>query len=204
MSDLISASRNLAIELHEGQFRGNEPYVTHPGRVAGYLASLNCDDVTVSAAWLHDAVEDCGVTVETLNRRILAYFGSTSYQKFLINCVCYVVNELTNPSKQFPNLSRSKRKAMDREHIRKGSLTAKIIKLVDRMDNLREFIYKPDTKPKEFLAMYAEESRLLFEAIKASFPPAISNSDRIIVDSFKETLDRATEVGFARKLAVAP
>jgi hypothetical protein len=60
---------NAAIELHEGQTRTNGPYIDHPMRVADYCMSLGVNDSdTVSAALLHDTVED-------QSRRIIERYG---------------------------------------------------------------------------------------------------------------------------------
>ncbi len=48
-----------ATQYHEGQFRGTgQPYITHPLAVADYLTRLEADVPTLSAALLHDVVED--------------------------------------------------------------------------------------------------------------------------------------------------
>ena len=56
-----------ARDAHDGQTRkSGEPYITHPMSVATIVAELGLDDVTISAALLHDAVEDTGVTLADL------------------------------------------------------------------------------------------------------------------------------------------
>src|ERR1700678_3209631 len=64
---LIRRAAEAAIAAHEGQFRrSGEPYITHPIAVATIVAELGLDEQTVAAALLHDAVEDTGLTLETI------------------------------------------------------------------------------------------------------------------------------------------
>jgi (p)ppGpp synthase/HD superfamily hydrolase len=101
----------------------------------------------VAAAFLHDVVED---TPHTLGE-VAAEFGPE---------VARLVEELTNPSKG-SKASRSERKQQDREHLAEVSVEAKIIKLLDRIDNLHEMTEAPSG----FRKKYCEESRLLVEVI---------------------------------------
>src|SRR2546423_3853498 len=71
-TSLIVRAYQLAEAAHEGQLRkSGEPYITHPLAVAGILAGLGLDDLTIAAALLHDAVEDTGVTIDD----VTALFG---------------------------------------------------------------------------------------------------------------------------------
>lgn len=60
---------NLAEKLHNGQMRkdGN-PYISHPVAVAKILAELDFDSDMISAALLHDVVEDCNYTIEQIKQ----------------------------------------------------------------------------------------------------------------------------------------
>ncbi len=153
----------FAVQKHNGVMRKyykDRPYIMHPIRVAEqvrlrYGNGLTpehrriCDD-SVCAAFLHDVVEDCGVTVN----EIKVLFGQY---------VATLVWELTNPSKG-SKLPRAERKKMDREHIAKISSTAKFINLVDRIDNMSEIENADD----DFKFMYAEESLKLLEVLRGT------------------------------------
>lgn len=84
LSDLISKLRYLspqeiaeirqaceyAAKAHEGQTRKTgHSYITHPLAVAGILAELEADHETIMAGTLHDVIEDCNVSKETLETR---------------------------------------------------------------------------------------------------------------------------------------
>lgn len=150
MNLIIQAAR-FAEEAHRGQERkySGRPYITHPCRVAGRVAiHPECGEAEVAAAFLHDVAEDCGVKIRDL------------HQNFGLD-VALLVEQLTNPSKQFPGWSRPEKKAIDRKHAATISREAKIIKMIDRIDNLRETL-----KGTDFASMYAMESLLLWEVLK--------------------------------------
>ena len=66
-TDLISKAYNFAKDLHKDQLRKDgTPYISHPVEVAITLANLGFDENVVSAALLHDVVEDCDCTLETI------------------------------------------------------------------------------------------------------------------------------------------
>ena len=58
-----------AVDSHSGQFRkSGEPYIVHPIQVAGILAKLKLDAVTVACGFLHDVVEDTDASLDDLER----------------------------------------------------------------------------------------------------------------------------------------
>ena len=58
-----------AVDCHSGQFRkSGEPYIVHPIQVAGILAKLKLDSVTVACGFLHDVVEDTDASLDDLER----------------------------------------------------------------------------------------------------------------------------------------
>lgn len=150
--NLIIAAAQFADAAHKGQKRKYTelPYIEHPGRVAARITRFpDATEEWIGAAWCHDVVEDCNVSLDDMRR----VFG----HGYMVTLVEY----LTNPSKNYPNLSRADRKKMDREHLARASFGAQCIKLADRTDNLREMTGA--TIP--FKRLYCEESRLLVEAI---------------------------------------
>ena len=60
--DMITKAFNFARKKHEGQMRNSgEKYFSHPVAVALILNEMKADFETISAALLHDVMEDCGV-----------------------------------------------------------------------------------------------------------------------------------------------
>lgn len=69
--DMIAKAAALAAAAHSGQTdKAGADYIEHPARVAGYVRSLfpAAPAEAVAVAWLHDVVEDTGVSLEDLTR----------------------------------------------------------------------------------------------------------------------------------------
>lgn len=150
-NDLILRAAAFAAEAHKNQKRKYAPipYIVHPARVAAAVSKYQLATYgMVAAAWLHDVVEDCGVSLATLDHD----FGPV---------VAKLVEELTNVSKKIqPPLRRAERMRLDRERIKGISLEAKIIKLADRTDNLMDLATVPNEM--EYKGLYVQESLNLY------------------------------------------
>ncbi|MFC1857867.1 RelA/SpoT family protein [Thermodesulfobacteriota bacterium] len=136
-------------KVHDGQVRLNgEPYLSHPLEVAGILADMNLDVVSISAGLLHDVVEDTHATAEDIE----ALFGAA---------VAHIVAGVTKLSKLDFHSARERQA----ESIRKMLLAMAddirviLIKLADRLHNMRTLQYhKADKRKKiaqETLDIYA-------------------------------------------------
>ena len=65
--DIIERSYIYSARVHHGQLRlSGEPYLSHPLEVAGILADLKLDVVSVAAGLLHDVIEDTHATPEEI------------------------------------------------------------------------------------------------------------------------------------------
>jgi (p)ppGpp synthase/HD superfamily hydrolase len=148
--NLIMAAAELARSAHEGQTRkyNGTPYVRHPARVAARTALFpGATEEMVAAAFLHDVIEDTSVRPGEI-------------AKATNQTVAEMVVWMTNPSKG-SSLSRAERKTMDREHLAKAPREVKIIKMLDRIDNLSEM----DGAQGSFVALYVSESLLLADVV---------------------------------------
>lgn len=156
--DIVSKARQFAIEKHKGQKRkwdyAKDDYVEHPIRVAQRAAKLGLSTVSIVAAFLHDVVEDCGVTIHELS----AEFGAE---------VAVAVYQLTSATKRMDKekrekLSRAERKKIDHDYIRGIDDELKVVKALDRLDNLREM----GGAPSGFRDVYRWESVKLAFALQ--------------------------------------
>jgi (p)ppGpp synthase/HD superfamily hydrolase len=169
---LIPKAAQFAAQCHKNQCRkyNGAPYITHPIRVAGRTATHElATDELVAAAFLHDVVEDCNISLG----QIALMFGEK---------VASYVCELTNIPKEFrPDANRAERKRQDRERISTISREAKVVKLIDRIDNLREI------DPNEgFAQKYADESMLLVEVLEDADPVLATELKRVCMAIYLE------------------
>jgi (p)ppGpp synthase/HD superfamily hydrolase len=121
----ISRALDLASSAHQGQTRDDgTPYVLHPIRVAISLTEELglIDDGLICAALLHDAVED---NADIGLQRIEADFGSR---------VRMVVEELTKPVAT----TRADVNAVYFARLRTAAEESKLVKLMDKLDNVRD------------------------------------------------------------------
>ena len=147
MSMLDHNAMVFAMNAHNGQFRKytGEPYIVHCAGVVELVRKCVHTPEMVAAAWLHDTVEDCGVTLATIEEK----FGAK---------VAALVEQLTDVSKPSDG-NRAVRKAIDRAHTAKATWKAKTIKLADLIDNSRSIIERDP----EFAKVYLAEKRLLLD-----------------------------------------
>jgi GTP pyrophosphokinase len=67
--DIVERAYIYSARVHEGQVRlSGEPYLSHPLEVAGILADMKLDPVSVVAALLHDVIEDTHATPEDIRK----------------------------------------------------------------------------------------------------------------------------------------
>lgn len=85
---MIDEAREFATKAHEGQVRKgtHRPYIVHPIEVAEIVSGISKDKEVISAAFLHDTIEDCkGVTKELLanrfSKRVADLVGQESEDK---------------------------------------------------------------------------------------------------------------------------
>lgn len=152
MIDILQVSL-FAIRVHRQDRRkySGVPYYHHLARVAAAVTDVtNGKPEMVAAAWLHDTVEDHPDVVSDI--LISSLWGEA---------VCELVIGLSNRSKlAMPGASRAERKKYDCERLRGQTREVKIIKLCDRLDNIRDVDV---AKAGDFAAMYAEETENLLE-----------------------------------------
>ena len=132
----VRRAYKYADEAHLGQMRNNgEPYITHPIAVAAQCADWKLDAQALSAALLHDAMEDCGITKVDLIER----FGIQ-------------VAELVDGLTKLDKLEFNTREENQAESFRKMLLAMArdvrviLVKLADRSHNMRTMGDMPRTK----------------------------------------------------------
>ncbi len=153
--EIIKKAYNFASKFHEGQIRkSGEPYIIHPLSVTEILVDLGLDEITLTAALLHDIVEDTDVTLG----EIKGIFGEE------VACLVDGVTKLS----RIEYVSKEERQV---ENYRKmflamaNDIRVVIIKLADRLHNMRTLKYQSFWKQretaKETLEIYAPLARRL-------------------------------------------
>lgn len=137
--DRIEHAYQVAKAAHAGQFRrSGEPYIMHPVAVAEILFKLGMDNECIIGALLHDVVEDTSVTLDDIKKD----FGDE---------VALLVDGVTKLGK----IPLTTREEVQAENIRKMFMAMNedirviIIKLADRLHNMRTAKYWPDYKQRE-------------------------------------------------------
>lgn len=128
--ELFVRALAFASEAHKGQCRldaNKIPYINHPIDVCLVLsqAGINDEDI-LSAGMLHDVIEDCGISHSDL----VAEFGLN---------VANLVLEVSDD----PNLKGDKRKQAQIEKVKLMSDSAKLIKVADKICNLKDLLWNP-------------------------------------------------------------
>ncbi|PYM73639.1 MAG: GTP pyrophosphokinase [Candidatus Rokuibacteriota bacterium] len=147
--DLVNRAYRFSELSHRGQQRASgEPYLSHPLEVAGLLVNFKMDVTTVTAGLLHDVLEDTDATKDDLERE----FGRE-------------IAELVDGVTKIGKLAFSSREERQAENFRKmvvamaHDLRVLMIKLADRLHNMRTLDYLPPDKGRkiaqETLDIYA-------------------------------------------------
>jgi len=64
---IVERAEVFATAAHAGQFRTDDkPFIEHPRKTAEILMTITDDANLIAAGWLHDTIEDCGMTYELL------------------------------------------------------------------------------------------------------------------------------------------
>ncbi len=183
-TDMIYVAYRLAKSAHEGQKRkSGEPYIDHPVNIAYIAAELEMDVVGITAALLHDVIEDTPYTFDNLKD----LFGID---------VAEIVDGVTKLRK----LQYNTREEQQVENLRKMFLAmAKdirvvIIKLIDRLHNMRTLKYMPPDRQlaisKETLDVYAPLShRLGMSKIKSELEDlSLKYLDPVAYEEIRESI----------------
>ena len=168
MRDLIKAAKLFANGSHRRiAVYGNptsQSTEIHLKSVVQMVSSVSQDETIIAAAWLHDMVDDTGVTIGDIKRQ----FGSA---------VAKIVGELTRVSRPSHG-NRAARFEFDRQHFATISAAAKTIKIADLIDACRD-LYKSDPAS---LRSYAGEARELAQVLEGG--------DARLLDKLNHDLER--------------
>lgn len=171
----------FATESHQGQFRrGTDrlPYITHPVGVRDMLKKVGIkEDAVLSAALLHDTVEDCPGVSHNLIRGL--------FQKDIAELVMQLTDE--------PEVSRDERHRLQAEKMAWMDERSILIKMADRICNLNDFtaetpqIYRDGAGQR--VISYVQYTKILLDAIMKR----VENVPLVRVDAWNSLFQRLQE-----------
>lgn len=147
--EFVKRAYEFSFQAHRTQVRkSGEPYIIHPFGVATILSELQLDELTLAAAFLHDVVEDTPITIEELE----ANFGKK---------VAYLVDGVTKLNK-IEYISKEEQQVHNYRKMflaMAKDIRVVLIKLADRLHNMRTMkympVYKQKSISKETIEIYA-------------------------------------------------
>lgn len=135
----IKKAFEFAYKAHGDQKRhSGEPYIVHPLAVAEILADFSCDTDTIISALLHDTLEDTSITEEDIR----GDFGDTVL--FLVKAVTKIKDIENRDTKD-----TSYRTLMRMFFAMADDIRVILIKLADRLHNLKTLEFMPETRRQE-------------------------------------------------------
>ena len=178
----VNKAYNFACEAHSGQYRSSgDPYVTHPIAVASILGNFRMDEDSLSAAMLHDVMEDSGIPKSVIEKK---------FNKDVADLVDGVskLNSLTISSKneaQAENLQKMVL-AMSKD------IRVIVVKLADRLHNMRTLLYLDREKQlriaRETLEIYAPIAPGLISTIMVKNWELFSYDKKFRIDNLIGTI----------------
>lgn len=133
MSDsCLTQAKEFAILNHENLFRSGksqEPQVVHLSEVASLTSLITQDPIIISAAWLHDVVEDTDVCIDEIQH----LFGDR---------LGMLVDGLTDPE-GFEILPLAERKTKQTERLKYLHDDVKLVKICDQLANIKAVYFDP-------------------------------------------------------------
>jgi (p)ppGpp synthase/HD superfamily hydrolase len=183
---LISEALRFAEAAHDGQYRKltkfqdlPDPYIVHPIRVATIVIEelWLTDPVIICGALLHDAVEDSGGTITT-----------SDVEKAFGRNVALMVSILTKPPVD-ENISRSEQLHTYHDRISRSNLQTKIVKLCDRLDNIRDTV---DSSDVEFQKKYLAETMTVHAPMAESVNQYLFNELLETCEKIRQSLRLST------------
>ncbi len=164
----ILAALHFAADKHRDQRRKDanaSPYINHPIALAELLWHKGGvrDTRVIAAALLHDTIEDTQTTAAELRR----HFGKD---------IAGIVLEVTDDK----SLPKEKRKQLQIDHARHASRRAKLVKLADKICNLRDILTSPpEDWSLETKQRYFDWAKRVVDQVRSANAPLAREFDRL-------------------------
>jgi (p)ppGpp synthase/HD superfamily hydrolase len=156
MNEIVEKVRQFAAKAHEGQTRkyNSEPYTAHLVRVMEMCKDYDSSVPVLSAALLHDVLEDTNIGKERLRQ-----FLSSIMNEEEAGRTFQLIVELTDvyTKSKYPRWNREKRKQKEAQRIEQTSADSQTIKYADIIDNCKKIVQHD----KEFGPLFLCECKML-------------------------------------------
>lgn len=139
MESVLDQVKQFADKAHGVQMRRYSPdrYIVHPERVMNTVRNYNNEVSVLSAALLHDVLEDTATTREEMLSFLKTVMAPHEAQRTLM-----IVEELTDiyTKNEYPHWNRRKRRTKEAERLGNASKEAQTVKYADIIDNCPEIV----------------------------------------------------------------
>lgn len=184
--DILAQVRAFAEKAHQAQMRkyADEPYIAHLDRVMALVREYTQELAILSAALLHDVLEDTHVTEEALKAFLDEVMeGSEAAKTFEL------VVALTDVfiKKDYPLLNRRARRTREAERLSAVTPDAQTIKYSDVIDNATDIV-KHET---DFALVYLRESKQLLKGMTRGNPLLYERAVRTVDECLREFWEKA-------------
>jgi guanosine-3',5'-bis(diphosphate) 3'-pyrophosphohydrolase len=160
MEELLEKVREYADQAHGGQTRkySSDRYIVHPIRVMNICHNFTKDVCILSAALLHDVLEDTSVKPHEMKQFLLSIMEPPNAERTM-----KLVVELTDVyvKKDYPQWNRHKRKEMELKRLVGSSADSQTIKYADILDNCREIVQHD----RQFAKLFLNECRKILHQL---------------------------------------
>lgn len=183
MDAALQKITDFADRAHGTQTRKYTPdrYIVHPIRVMNICKKYTSDISMLSAALLHDVLEDTRVQKEDIRQFLSDILTPAQTSKTI-----QLVVELTDVyvKKNYPHLNRKSRKSKELERLTRTSAESQTIKYADIIDNSVEIaIQDPD-----FALVYLTECRTILKHLTKGNPELHKEAVKVVEDSIGQII----------------
>lgn len=142
---MVEEARSFAEKAHEGQFRKGtkRPYIVHPLEVAKIVSTMTDDEEMISAALLHDTLEDCR---QVTKEQIKEAFGER-------------VLEMVRQESEDKSKTWVERKSTTIRHLKTAQREVQMIALADKLSNIRDIDREYPVVGEEFWNRFRMKSK---------------------------------------------
>lgn len=184
--EILASVRDFADQAHGEQTRKYtaERYIVHPERVMKLCQQVISDPAVLSAALLHDVLEDTSTGEQQIRDCLIPLLGREEAERSLS-----LVVELTDVFilSNYPRMRRAERKVKEAERMSKVSADAQTIKYADVLDNSQEIVGQDPG----FAPVYLKEARTLLRVMRDGHPGLRSRAEAMVEVSLARLQTRA-------------